>query len=128
MLLQTNQDLFFNRKLIKKKFDEIVIQQEAQILPMFLVSLETSNLSKLIKEYQREIPDNEKEEKSKDKERRDSKNKIENNEDKDHDSKIKKEDKGDDDSKTKKKENDEDKDHDSKIKKKKKMKIKEMIR
>jgi len=52
----------FTPKVDKKKYDEIVIDQESQITPMFLVSIDKANFDKLSSECQRKVPTNNTEE------------------------------------------------------------------
>jgi len=40
----------------KKKYDELVLEMEEQVLPIFIVNVKMSNLSTLIQNYQREVP------------------------------------------------------------------------
>jgi len=50
--------VIYQPKVDNKKYDEIVIEQEAQIIPMFLVSIDKVNFDKLSSEYLRKIPTN----------------------------------------------------------------------
>eukprot|EP01125_Pyxidicula_operculata_P013176 TRINITY_DN4359_c0_g2_i3.p1 TRINITY_DN4359_c0_g2~~TRINITY_DN4359_c0_g2_i3.p1 ORF type:complete len:1736 (-),score=241.48 TRINITY_DN4359_c0_g2_i3:164-5371(-) len=54
----TTKDGYPTSKPVKNHYDEIVIEQEVQIAPVYILTIDTSNIPNLLKEFQREIPEN----------------------------------------------------------------------
>jgi len=42
----------------KDYYDELVIDQQSQVLPVLLLTIDTSNISQLVQKFNREIPSN----------------------------------------------------------------------
>eukprot|EP01125_Pyxidicula_operculata_P014817 TRINITY_DN4987_c0_g1_i1.p1 TRINITY_DN4987_c0_g1~~TRINITY_DN4987_c0_g1_i1.p1 ORF type:complete len:1811 (-),score=370.81 TRINITY_DN4987_c0_g1_i1:86-5518(-) len=50
----TKRDGIPPKKPVKKHYDELVVDQEVQIVPLYILSIDSANLPELIKKYQRE--------------------------------------------------------------------------